>query len=43
MTAEAKYPINFKRSGKRFMLTYNEKNNLLFVSTVNIIVKTITI
>ena len=43
MTAEAKYPINFKRSGKRFMLTYNGKNSFLFVSTINIIVKTISI
>ena len=33
-TAEAKYPINFTQSGKRFVLTlhYNGSNSFLFVN-----------
>ena len=38
ITAEAKYPINFRESGKRFVLSlhYNETNSFLFVNTVKI-------
>ena len=34
LTAEAKYPINFKQSGKRFVLSlhYNGSNIFLFVN-----------
>ena len=34
LTAEAKYPINFTQSGKRFLLSlhYNESNSFLFVN-----------
>ena len=34
LTAEAKYPINFTQSGKRFVLSlhYNESNSFLFVN-----------
>ena len=34
LTAEAKYPINFTQSGKRFVLSlhYNGSNSFLFVS-----------
>ena len=34
LTAEAKYPINFTQSGKRFVLSlhYNENNSFLFVN-----------
>ena len=33
ITAEAKYPINFTESGKRFVLSlnYNESNNFLLM------------
>ena len=36
LTAEAKYPINFTQSGKRFVLSlqYNESNNFLFVIAI---------
>ena len=36
--AEAKYPIDFIESGKRFVLSlhYNESNSFLFVNTVKI-------
>ena len=36
ITAEAKYPINFTESGKRFVLSlhYNGKNSSLFVNAV---------
>ena len=35
LTAEAKYPINFTQSGKRFVLSlhYNGSNSFLFVNT----------
>ena len=38
ITAEAKYPINFRESGKMFVLSlhYNESNSFLFVNTVKI-------
>ena len=38
ITAEAKYPINFTKSGKRFVLSlhYNWSNSFLFVNTANI-------
>ena len=34
LTAEAKYPINFPQSGKRFVLSlhYNGSNSFLFVN-----------
>ena len=36
LTAEAKYPINFTQSGKRFVLSlqYNESNSFLFVIAI---------
>ena len=36
ITAKAKYPINFTKSGKRFVLSlhYNESNSFLFVNAV---------
>ena len=36
ITAEAKYPINFKESGKIFVLNlhYNERNNFLLVNAI---------
>ena len=36
--AEAKYPINFTQSGKRFVLSvhYNGSNSFLFVSATKI-------
>ena len=38
ITAEAKHPINFTESGKRFVLSlyYNGSNSLLFGNTVKI-------
>ena len=38
ITAEAKYPINFTESGKRFVLSphYNGSNSFLFVNAVKI-------
>ena len=38
LTAEAKYPINFTQSGKRFVLSlhYNGSNSFLFVNTTKI-------
>ena len=38
ITAEAKHPINFTRSGRRFLLRlhYNGSNNVLFVCTVKL-------
>ena len=38
LTAEAKYPINFIRSGKRFVLSlhYNGRNSFLFVNATKI-------
>ena len=38
LTAEAKYPINFTQSGKRFVLSlhYNERNSLLFVNATKV-------
>ena len=38
LTAEAKHPINFTQSGKRFVLSlhYNESNSFLFVNTTQI-------
>ena len=38
LTAEAKYPINFTQSGKRFLLSlhYNKSNSLLFVNATNV-------
>ena len=38
LTAEAKYPINFTQSNKRFVLSlhYNGSNSLLFVNTTKI-------
>ena len=38
ITAEAKYPINFRELGKRFVLSlhYNGSNSFLFVNTVKI-------
>ena len=39
LTAEAKYPINFTRSGKWFVLSlrYNGSNSFLFVNGTKII------
>ena len=38
LAVAAKYPINFKQSGKRFMLNqhYNGSNSLLFVNVTKI-------
>ena len=38
LTAEAKYPINFTQSGKRFVLGlyYNGDNSFLFVNTTKV-------
>ena len=38
LTAEAKYPINFTQSGKRFVLSlqYNGNNSILFVNATKI-------
>ena len=38
LTAEAKYPINFKQSGKRFLLSlhYNKSNSFLFANATKI-------
>ena len=38
LTAEAKYPINFKQSGKRFVLSlhYNKSNSFLFVNVTKV-------
>ena len=38
LTAEAKYPISFTQSGKRFALSlhYNGSNSLLFVNATKI-------
>ena len=38
LTAEAKYPINFTQSGKRFVLNlhYNGNNSFLFVNATKI-------
>ena len=38
LTAEAKFPINFTQSGKRFVLSlhYNGSNSLLFVNTTKV-------
>ena len=38
LTAEAKYPINFTQSGKRFVLSlhYNGSNSFLFVNATNV-------
>ena len=38
LTAEAKYPITFTQSGKRFVLSlhYNGKNSFLFVNTAKL-------
>ena len=38
ITAEAKYPINFIQSGKRFALNlhYNGRNSLLFVNVTKV-------
>ena len=38
LTAEAKYPINFTQSRKRFVLSlhYNARNNFLFVNATKI-------
>ena len=38
LTAEAKYPINFTKSGKRFVLSlhYNGSNSFLFVNATKI-------
>ena len=40
LTAEAKYPINFTRSGKRVVLSrhYNGSNSFLFVNATKIYV-----
>ena len=37
-TAEAKYPINFRQSGKRFLLSlhYNGRNIFLFVNAAKV-------
>ena len=37
LTVEAKYPINFTQSGKRFVLSlqYNGSNSFLFVNATN--------
>ena len=38
LTAQAKYPINFTQSGKRFVLSlhYNGSNSFLFVNATNV-------
>ena len=38
LTAEAKYPINFTQSGKRFVLSlhYNGSNSFLFVNATKV-------
>ena len=38
LTAEAKYPINFTQSGKRFVLSlhFNGSNNFLFVNVTKV-------
>ena len=38
LTAEAKYPINFTQSGKRFLLTlhYDESKSFLFVNAIKV-------
>ena len=38
LTAKAKYPINFTKSGKRFVLSlhYNECNSFLFVNATKV-------
>ena len=38
LTAEAKYPINFTQSGKRFVLSlhYNGSNSFLFVNDIKL-------
>ena len=38
LTVEAKYPINFTKSGKRFVLSlhYNERNSFLFVNATKV-------
>ena len=38
LTAEAKYPISFTQSGKRFLLRlhYNGSNRFLFVNATNV-------
>ena len=38
LTAEAKYPINFTQSGKRFVLSlhYNGSNSFLFVKAAKL-------
>ena len=38
LTAEAKYPINFKQSGKRFVLSlhYNRSNGFLFANATKV-------
>ena len=38
LTAEAKYPINFTQSGKRFILSlqYNGSNSFLFVNVTKV-------
>ena len=38
LTAEAKFPINFTQSGKRFVLSlhYNGSNSLLFVNVTKV-------
>ena len=38
LTAEAKYPINFTQSGKRFIvsLQYNGSNSFLFVNATKV-------
>ena len=38
LTAEAKYPISFTQSGKRFVLRlhYNGSNRFLFVNATNV-------
>ena len=38
LTTEAKYPINFTQSGKRFILSlhYNGSNSFLFVNATNV-------
>ena len=38
LTAEAKYPINFTQSGRRFVLSlhYNESNSFIFVNVTKV-------
>ena len=38
LTGEAKYPINFTQSGKRFALSlhYNENNSFLFINVTKV-------